>query len=299
MVFWIIAFEDPQSVTEKLVPAIKDPKTIGTGALAFAVWAYSKTKKIFGNPLEQDLKRFVRDPRYHDKLPFAERFQDDFARILKSYVGGGRVYIFIDDLDRAEVPRAADLMQAINMLTSADRQLLAKSAESERAPANLFFVLGIDRQVIAAGIAAKSEKLTPYIASARSAAIPETGLLAKLAVDYGYEFLEKFIQVSFRIPQMDNVQVGNWVPSLTARPRERRDHPDLSRRIPRHEGTGAVQGDTATRQTRPIQTHRPTAGLPERPIRAAKLCRVMPRWWTARSQRAAPPAGIARHSQEG
>ena len=214
-VLWLMAVEDPTSIIKKLAPAAKDPKTIGAGALALAVWAYTQAKKFLGNPLERDLKKFVRDPGYHDKLPFAERFQEDFARILKSYVGSGRVYVFIDDLDRAEVPRAADLMQAINMLISADQQLQTKPGALDRAPANLFFVLGIDRQVIAAGIAAKSEKLIPYIASARSIAVPETGSLARLGVDYGYEFLEKFIQVSFRIPHMDTAQVGNWVASLT------------------------------------------------------------------------------------
>lgn len=217
IVLCVLALEDPKVVAGRLMPTALDAKTLGTGggAVALVAWAWSRARRFLGNPLERDLKKFVRDPGYRDRLPFAERFQDDLARILKSYVGRGRVYVFIDDLDRAEVPRAADLMQAINLLVSADQQLQTKPGERERGPANLFFILGIDRQVIAAGLAAKSEKLIPYIANARSTVIPEAATLARLGVDYGYEFLEKFIQVSFRIPQMDTTRVGHWVSSLT------------------------------------------------------------------------------------
>ncbi len=82
-----------------------------------------------------ELGKLVRNPGYEQKLAFIERFQKDFAIIVQSYVGpNGRVYVFIDDLDRCEVPRAADPMQAINLLLSSDQ-------------ANIFSILGLDREM--------------------------------------------------------------------------------------------------------------------------------------------------------
>jgi len=49
--------------------------------------------------------------------------------------------VFIDDLDRCEVPKAADLMQAINLMIG------------DGSP--LFFIIGLDRGKVAASIAFK------------------------------------------------------------------------------------------------------------------------------------------------
>ena len=123
--------------------------------LATAWTAATKVRDIFGSPLSADLTRLRRNPRYQDKLAFIDRFQDDFSNIIHCYAGTkGRIFVFIDDLDRCDVPRAADLMQAINLLLSTDQ-------------ANLYFILGIDREMVAAGLAAKHEKILPYLAANR------------------------------------------------------------------------------------------------------------------------------------
>ena len=139
---------------------LPDPATktvvVGIPWLAAAYFGLEKAKKVFGNPLSYDLSKYVRNLKYEDKVAFIDRFLHYFADIVKSYVGtGGRVFIFIDDLDRCEVPRAAELLQAINLLLSADQ-------------GNLFFILGLDREMVAAGIAAKNEKILPYLAAGRT-----------------------------------------------------------------------------------------------------------------------------------
>ena len=52
-------------------------------------------------------------PNYKEHISFIEHFHSDFNKIIKSYVGDSKVYVFIDDLDRCEIPKAAELMQAI------------------------------------------------------------------------------------------------------------------------------------------------------------------------------------------
>jgi hypothetical protein len=191
-----------------------------TKTVAFAVswlvaahFALDHAKKIFGNPLSYDLSKFMRDLRYSDKIAFIERFQDDFSDIVRAYAGeNGRVFIFIDDLDRCEVPRAADLLQAINLLLSGEQ-------------GNLFFILGLDREMVAAGIAAKNEKILPYLAANRNPGSVDKLDAKAVGISYGYSFMEKFIQIPFRLPRPDEREIRKWVDSLTTEPSAQNEPP--------------------------------------------------------------------------
>ena len=171
--------------------------------LAAVFFGIEKGKKVFGNPLAYDLAKSIRNLKYEDTVAFIDRFQDDFSDIVKSYAGeDARVFVFIDDLDRCEIPRAADLLQAINLLLSADQ-------------GNLFFILGLDREMVAAGIAAKNEKIFPYLAAGRVAQGSDKSDFYQIGIDYGYSFMEKFVQVPFRVPRPDNREITSWVSDLT------------------------------------------------------------------------------------
>jgi hypothetical protein len=188
-------------------PMLTDPtsKTVLVGIpwLAAAYYGLEKAKKVLGNPLSYDLSKYVRNLKYEDKVAFVDRFHDDFADIVKSYVGNdGRVFVFIDDLDRCEVPRAAELLQAINLLLSADQ-------------GNLFFILGLDREMVAAGIAAKNEKILPYLAAGRAPPSIDKPDYHRSGIDYGYRFMEKFVQVPFRVPCPAEREITHWVSELT------------------------------------------------------------------------------------
>jgi formylglycine-generating enzyme required for sulfatase activity len=126
---------------------------------------------VVGNPF--DFSKFVSSPNYTEHISFIEHFHSDFDRIIESYVGNSRVYVFVDDLDRCEVPKAAELMQALNLMIS-DK-------------ANVYFSIGMDRKVISAGLAAKNEKVLGY-------------LDVNNRLEYGYDFIEKFIQLPFKVP---------------------------------------------------------------------------------------------------
>lgn len=166
-----------------------------------ALWqAAKKTRTIVGNPLSHELGKLIRRPDYKSKLAFIERFHEDFSKIVNNYLGNdGRAYIFIDDLDRCEIPRAADLMQAINLLLGTEHT-------------NLFFILGIDRELVAAGLAAKHEKILPYLAAGSSQPDINT---AMIGIQYGYSFLEKFIQIPFRVPTVQQGQLDPWISAMS------------------------------------------------------------------------------------
>lgn len=208
LVLTIYAFKNPEVLTAPKVDTI----LVGIPWVAAAYFGWEKAKKIFGNPLSYDLSKYVRNLKYEEKVAFIDRFQDDFADIVKSYVGeDGRVFIFIDDLDRCEVPRAAELLQAINLLLSADQ-------------GNLFFILGLDREMVSAGIAAKNEKILPYLAAGRPASPnpvspnKEKTDFYEIGIEYGYNFMEKFVQVPFRVPRPDEREITHWVSELIDSP---------------------------------------------------------------------------------
>jgi len=158
------------------------------GYLVFFALLFIKLKGVLGNPLAINLEKHVTSPDYDKHLAFIEQFHNDFSKIVETYVGTGRVYVFIDDLDRCDVPKAAELMQAVNLLISDAPQLV--------------FIIGMDREKVAAGLAVKYEKLLPYLASSTGSARGNGPFDPLVGLEYGYTFIEKFIQLPFIIPQL-------------------------------------------------------------------------------------------------
>jgi len=170
--------------------ALKGAGWIG-GALAYLTLllaALVKLKQYVGNPLAIDLKRYISQPDYASRISFVEKFHKDFSRIVDAYAGKKTVYIFIDDLDRCEVPKAAELMQALNLMMSTDRR-------------GLIFIIGMDRAKVAAGLAVKNEKLLPYLYASSVGANGDCNHInPQLGLAFGYNFIEKFIQIPFLVP---------------------------------------------------------------------------------------------------
>jgi len=181
--FWIaILYNSPRliewlfshSSDDNSVRIISNILVVLTASVGFVHYLLSFGKdffKLLGNPF--DFSMFVQNSNYVEHISFIEHFHSDFYKIVESYVGNSRVYVFVDDLDRCEVPKAAELMQALNLMIS-DK-------------ANVYFSIGIDRKVISAGFAAKNDKVLKYL-------FPTDGL------EYGYDYIEKFIQLPFKVP---------------------------------------------------------------------------------------------------
>jgi hypothetical protein len=150
--------------------------------LGFALSALAALRKLAGSPFEIELRKYIKSPDFESRLGLIDQFHKSFQQVINAYVNPlARIYIFVDDLDRCEVPKAAELMQAINLMIGEDRRLI--------------FILGMDRKKIAAAIALKNKDLLPFLLSVQAGDVP-----AGRSLDFGYEFIEKFIQVPFQIP---------------------------------------------------------------------------------------------------
>lgn len=192
---WIPYIED---VSRKIFVSI-----FGTAAVIWQV--LKKSSDVIGNPFKHDLKKYIQIPDYTGRIPFIEQFHKDFKKIVETYAGDRRVYVFIDDLDRCEVPKAADLMQAINLMISDDPQLV--------------FIVGMDRQKVAAGLAVKHKELLPYLYPLRlgdgAGQDADKGYTSGLR--YGYSFIEKFIQLPFNMPRPTESDIEKFLNNIAAK----------------------------------------------------------------------------------
>ncbi|MFB0497315.1 hypothetical protein ABID99_003552 [Mucilaginibacter sp. OAE612] len=176
-------------------------KVLGTaGTLVIFPLVLKQLAEIFGNPFKNDLEKFVNTPKYEGNVSFIEEFHKDFAHIIDVLTDDKeKIFVFVDDLDRADVPKAAELMQGLNMMI----------ADSPR----LIFIIGMDREKVAAGVSAKYKDLLPFL-------YPDKGPLNspesfRNARDYGYRFIEKFIQLSFEVPRPSSNYTRAFIESLS------------------------------------------------------------------------------------
>lgn len=162
---------------------------------------------LFGNPFSVNFEKRVKGPDYEEKTEFIEKFHKDFQKIVETFSQGRKTIVFIDDLDRCATPKAADLMQAINLMVGDNDKLI--------------FIIGMDREKVAAGFAVKHEPIIKHL-------YPEEVFGKSSGLTYGNEFIEKFIQISFRLPNPSKEQIKKMLLNASAAPKpgSAEDKPD-------------------------------------------------------------------------
>jgi hypothetical protein len=150
-------------------------------------------KSHVNNPLELKLERFLKRPEYKGHVAFIEEFHDDFQRVLKAYIGRGRLFVFIDDLDRCADDHVIDLLQATNLMIGSEGPVV--------------FVIGMDREKIAALITQRASALLPFLPEGKDAPHNDAG--------YGFSYLEKFIQIPFKVPTPSFDSMHQYIERIT------------------------------------------------------------------------------------
>lgn len=205
LIVWLVVTGVLVTLVYKGVPLdqngnIKLPGWIGsTAVIAGALFvALGKVKDFLGSPLTVDLKKYMKKPDYVSKISFIEKFHKDFEKIVQSYAGNERVYVFIDDLDRCRIPKAAELMESINLMLSDNPKLV--------------FIMGMDREKVAAGLVVKHEKLLPYLSSQVEVGSGSGRYDTRMrGIRYGYSFIEKFVQIPFILPIPSSYDIENML----------------------------------------------------------------------------------------
>ena len=152
---------------------------------------------------KMDLTQYLQSPDYEKEAAFIEQFHEDFSKIVRAYVGKDeKIYVFIDDLDRCELGKSAELLQGLNMMISNDP--------------NLIFILGMDREKVAASITFKQKDVIPFLASIaqENQKWENENDRSIKQVDYGFSFLEKFVQLSFSVPEPSPNTLNNFLEKI-------------------------------------------------------------------------------------
>ncbi|PIB90653.1 hypothetical protein CSW62_03155 [Caulobacter sp. FWC2] len=202
---WLLTGEKDSKLVEQGLGLLASTGTFGA-TVALGLAGLRKVYSSIKLPLSLKLEKYIARPDYEGHVAFIETFHLDLNRLIEVYAGDRRVFIFIDDLDRCDVPRAADLMQAINLMIGDSK--------------NLVFVIGMDREKVAAGIAQKYKDILPFLRdSAHWKPNDEKDTYTPLYFGYGY--LEKFIQISFSLPIANENALDSFFaeePATAARP---------------------------------------------------------------------------------
>lgn len=127
-----------------------------------------------------------------EQVKFLEQFQDKFRTLVEQHVtrDGGRLVVFVDDLDRCLPEKAIEVLEAIKLFVDEP---------------GCVFVLGLDQDVIARGIEMKYKELGEK--QARDGK-------EKFTIQ-GMRYLEKIIQLPFQIPPVEQNDMGEFVEGLT------------------------------------------------------------------------------------
>jgi hypothetical protein len=158
------------------------------------VSALIQTLKIARDPFQLQMKNVFDKPNYKDKIGFLGSFQEDFARIVslatEPHLGWQprKLVIFIDDLDRCEPPKAADIIEGINLFLDSQRCV---------------FVLGMDPAAVVASIENKYKDLFEKLRQENMA-----------LVSPGRLFLDKIIQVPFQVPQSTEPDIAKLIADI-------------------------------------------------------------------------------------
>lgn len=157
----------------------------------FVISGILSISSIFKDPFQIPLDKVFDRPNYKDKVKFLSHFEKDFARIVRAATKNGfgwkrsKLVIFIDDLDRCEPPKSADIVEAVNLFLDAE---------------DCVFVIGMDSESVAMSIEVKYKELFERMKA------ENTGV-----VSLGRLFLDKIVQIPFSVPRPTPQQITSLV----------------------------------------------------------------------------------------
>jgi hypothetical protein len=148
------------------------------------------TKSLHGK-----FEKYVSEPDYADRLGFLYLVDNDIQSALELLTGDKPVAVFIDDLDRCSPDVVCEVILAINQFIS----LRGK---------NVIFILGMDTSMVATA-------LESVHVHAHGLSKADDGKHAiKASNNFGWQFMDKFIQVPFTIPRLSQTKAELFMAGL-------------------------------------------------------------------------------------
>lgn len=149
---------------------------LGLASLAYTI--FKDTTGIIVSPFNLGISQYAKKPDYKEKIGFLNKFTEDFKYVIASVTKNGEwpLVVFIDDLDRCSPTKAAEVIEAMNLLLDSE---------------HCVFILGVDTAMLSRSIQAKYKDIQPFF--------DDGEYPSRLGL--GRHFLEKIIQIDFHIPR--------------------------------------------------------------------------------------------------
>lgn len=139
-------------------------------------------QNVLKESLEKSFADIVTEPKYENRVGYFQEVETDLERVFGLLVSAkAPAVIFIDDLDRCSPDVTAEVIEAINQIIN--------GSYSDKC----YFVIGMDAKMVAASLDKKYSSLVEKFKDEKN----RFG-------DIGYYFLDKFIQLPFVLPTLDD-----------------------------------------------------------------------------------------------
>ena len=145
-------------------------------------------------PVAKSVGEFAKDPQSAARTASMQEVRSQLGKLIKQATPkGSKFVIFIDDLDRCQPPRSVDILEAVN-------QLLDQGG--------VVTVLMSNMQVVAKCAEIKYRDLAGSEASSKA------GQSSARFSSYGWNFLQKIVQLQFDLPVSSATKIRNMVSDL-------------------------------------------------------------------------------------
>jgi Cdc6-like AAA superfamily ATPase len=208
--------------------------SIREAVLTFSVVGLAGLAKVvvetLNAPLGQWVTALFQDTDYGKQIGHMAEIRADLE-LLENLLSreNGRMVVVIDDLDRCEPEKAVEMLQAINLLLNFD---------------SFIVVMGIDARIVTRAIESHYKDMLGAAGAS------------------GYEYLDKIVQIPFRIPQSEPATIVAFLKAQLAAPAV-----GLSRSAAASPGGGAGSApgtETAEADQQPIGGSEPMTPSPPR-----------------------------------
>ena len=156
--------EEDGGFLERFKAKLEDPKQPKLKRGAFFLSAISQVFTL--GQVELDLAKYEETSHFKENLAFYDEFQEFLNHLIQQFVSGGRLVVFIDDLDRCIPSKIVQVLEAVKLFLHTP---------------SCVFVLGAATDLVIAAVQAHYEA-------------------EHLGGISGREYLDKIIQVQFPLP---------------------------------------------------------------------------------------------------
>jgi hypothetical protein len=170
---------------------------VAAGGVLTAAFTHRDLAVFLAHPFRQAIDAYTVRRRFERELGFTSEADHDVEALTKLLTenDAAALAVFVDDLDRCSTAHVVEVVEAINQIFNASRER------------KCVFVLGMDREVVAASIAAAYADTVHQL----------VGDDAETGRRFGLSYLAKIVQLTVAVPLASDAQMRGLLERMVGR----------------------------------------------------------------------------------